>query len=352
MISVLKKGYTYQVKGSNIVTASSNQTSSNKTNSNKTNGRVLVVDENLYSRLNLVDILRLANYEVMEADCHTDIVNFVEKNNLDLILLELSLPNQDTLSICRKLKSSAATQMIPIIFMTVDHRKTQSRIKCLEAGAEDILVKPIERWDLITKVKNLIQQKSLNENLYETEKVLFRIAQAIDNPNLDNSKSEIKLAYLAKAFGTYLDLNQHQIKSLVYAAYLHDIGTVAVPEEILLKKGKLTDSEKSIIAQHVLIGEKICQPLENRLDILPIIRHHHEKWDGSGYPDGLIGEDIPWLAQVFQIIDIYDAITSERSYKQALDPQEALCIIEKEAEKGWRNPYLVGKLKEFILKDM
>jgi putative two-component system response regulator len=157
-----------------------------------------------------------------------------------------------------------------------------------------------------------------------------------------------KLAVLAQEFGKYLQLNSKQIQSLIYAAHLHDIGTITVPESIMLKKGQLTEEEREIVNQHVLVGEKICQPLKSRLDILPIIRHHHELWDGSGYPDSLSGTDIPWLAQVFQLTDIYHALTSERPFKQAFNPEQALEIISEEARKGWRNPQLVDEFMTFV----
>jgi putative two-component system response regulator len=147
-----------------------------------------------------------------------------------------------------------------------------------------------------------------------------------------------------------LQLSSTEISDLIFAARLHDIGTVGIPDAVLLKKGELTAQEREMIKQHVLIGEKICQPMQNRRGVLPIIRNHHERWDGSGYPDGLTGDDIPWLAQVFQIFDIYDALTSERPYKQALTPSEALATIAEETKKGWRNPKLVQQFTDFIQK--
>ncbi|ELR96660.1 HD domain-containing phosphohydrolase [Gloeocapsa sp. PCC 73106] len=311
---------------------------------NHTKGKILLVDDNPFSRLNLVDLLNFEGYEVVEIDEHVDVIYCVNQVNPDLILLELNLPKQNPLEICKNLKESEVTALIPIVFITV-RRDRESRLQSLNAGGDDLLVKPIDRLELTSRVKSLIRQKHLNENLDKTEEVLFRLAGIMENPYLDNYSSVSKLAVLTQEFGKYLQLNERQIQSLIYAAYLHDVGTVVLPESIMLKKGELTELEREIVNQHVLIGEKICQPLKNRLDILPIIRHHHERWDGSGYPDGLIGSDIPWLAQVFQIVDIYHAITNERPYKQALSPLEAMKIIAEETAKGWRNPELV---KEFI----
>jgi putative two-component system response regulator len=115
-----------------------------------------------------------------------------------------------------------------------------------------------------------------------------------------------------------------------------------------LKQGRFTPEEREIMNRHVLIGEKICKPLRTMRGVIPIIRYHHERWDGSGYPDGLVAQEIPYLAQVFQIIDIYDALTSERPYKRALSPEEALEVIAEETEKGWRNPELIKQFTEFV----
>ncbi len=153
---------------------------------------------------------------------------------------------------------------------------------------------------------------------------------------------------MGKAFGEFLNLSRTEIRDLTWGGYLHDIGKVGIPDAILLKMGSFTPPEWEIMKTHVLMGEEICKPLRTMRGVLPIIRHHHERWDGSGYPDQLKGNEIPYLAQVFQIIDIYDALTSERPYKPAYSPAEALSIIRQETEKGWRNPELVEKFIEFI----
>lgn len=316
---------------------------------NSSKGKVLIVDDNPFTRLNLVDMLTFEGYQATEIDQHVDVINYVNQVKPDLILLELFLPKQNALNICRSIKGSKTTASIPVIFITVS-RDRACRLQSLEAGGDDLLVKPIDRLELIVRVRSMIRQKHLNENLDQTEKFLFRVAEIVENPNrnVDNESSVSRLSEITQKFAQYLQLDERQTQSLIYAAYFHDIGTVVLPESIMLKKGKLTEAEREIVNQHVLIGEKICQPLKNRLEILPIIRHHHERWDGSGYPDGLAGSDIPWLAQVFQIVDIYHAITSERPYKKALTPREALEIIAEETQKGWRNPELVEQFMSFI----
>jgi putative two-component system response regulator len=177
---------------------------------------------------------------------------------------------------------------------------------------------------------------------------LFSIARTVESRDPNTGDHCERLVMRGKAFGEYLGMSRSEVRDLMWGGYLHDIGKVGIPDAVLLKPGKLTPEEWGIMQQHVSIGEKICQPLRTMRGVLPIIRHHHERWDGSGYPDGIAREKIPYLAQVFQLIDIYDALTSERPYKAALTPTAALNIITAETQKGWRNPDLVQQFSEFI----
>ena len=307
----------------------------------------MVIDNNLYSRTQIVDLLSLDGYQILETDGNSDIISRVVQDKPELVLLDVMTSEIDAFELCQRLKQDQRTRLIRVILMGVsDDRK--SRLKCIESGGDDLLTKPLDRLLLSARVKSLIEQKRLYEDLDQTEQVLFSIATAIESRCCDSTNSCARLISLAQSFGEYLQLSREDIKNLVYAAYLHDIGTVAIPDAVLLKRGKLTPSERETIEQHVLIGEKICQPLRNRSGILPIIRHHHERWDGSGYPDGLVGEEIPWLAQIFQILDIYEALTSQRPHKQASTPVQAIEILAEETVKEWRNPILVEKFTAFI----
>ncbi|MGK7871971.1 MAG: HD domain-containing phosphohydrolase [Xenococcaceae cyanobacterium] len=310
--------------------------------------KILVIDDNSFSRMTAVDLLSLDGYEVLEADSSSSVINCVLESKPDLILLDVMMPDIDGFEVCKLLKQDKRTHLIPVIFTTVlDDRR--SRIRAREVGGDDFLSKPLYSLELSAKVKSWIYQKRLNEDLDRIEQVLFSIARAIENRYPNSGNSCARLANLAQSFGEYLQLSTIDIQNLRYAAYLHDIGTVGIPDDIMLKKGELTPEEREMINQHVLIGEQICQPLPNGRGVLPIIRHHHERWNGSGYPDGLVGNNIPWLAQVFQILDIYDALTSERPYKPAFPPAQALEIIAEETAKGWRNPQLVQQFTAFIL---
>ncbi|WP_414552126.1 HD domain-containing phosphohydrolase [Anabaena sp. CCY 0017] len=308
---------------------------------------ILIVDDHTASRMTAVALLSMEGYNVIEADSGITALELVKQKQPDLILLDVMMPGMDGFTVCQQLKQDEHTRLIPIIFITALNDR-RSRIQGIEVGADDFLSKPFDRVELTARVKSLVRQKRLNEDLDHAEKVLFSIARAIESRDPNTGDHCERLVKLGQAFGEYLNLSRYKIRDLMWGGYLHDIGKVGIPDGVLLKQGKLTPEDWVIMKQHVLIGEKICLPLRSMQGVIPIIRHHHERWDGSGYPDGLKEDDIPYLAQIFQIIDIYDALTSERPYKKAFTLEEAIYIIQQETDSGWRNPKLVQQFIEFI----
>ena len=315
-------------------------------NTTVTAAKILIVDPNPLSRMTAFDLLSLDGYEVVEADDVTSIFALVAEQQPDLILLDAMMRQIDSFALCRRLKEDRDTANIPIVLTTLTDNR-QVRIKAMQANGDDVLVKPLNRIELSTRVKSLVNQKRLNDGIDRAEQVLFTIAEAVDNRSVGKDGS-VRFTSMVMTFSEYLGLSRQESDNLTFAARLHDIGTIAIPDAVMLKEGELTAEEKELIRQHVLFGEQICQPLLNRSGVLPIIRHHHEKWDGTGYPDGLSGDEIPYLAQIFQVIDIYDALTSDRPHKKAYSPAEALKILKEETQQGWRNPKLVEQFIAFI----
>lgn len=315
-------------------------------NTNATAAKILIVDPNPLSRMTALDLLSLDGYEVVEADDATSIFALVAEQQPDSILLDAMMRQVDSFALCRQLKENPDTANIPIILTTLTDNR-QIRLKAMQANADDVLVKPLDRIELSTRVKSLVNQKRLNDGFDGLEQVLFTIAKAVDNRSVGKDAS-VRVTSLVKSFSEYLGLSRQESDNLIFASRIHDIGTIAIPDAVMLKEGELTCEERELIRQHVLFGEQICQPLFNRSGVLPIIRHHHEKWDGTGYPDGLSGNEIPYLAQIFQVIDIYDALTSDRPHKKAYSPAEALRILKEETQQGWRNPKLVEQFIAFI----
>jgi putative two-component system response regulator len=309
--------------------------------------KILVVDDHPSSRMTAVALLSVEGYEVLEADSGQAALERVHETAPDLILLDVMMPGMDGYEVCRRLKQEDQTRLIPIVFVTALNDR-RARLYGIEVGGDDFLSKPFDQLELSARVRSLIRQKRLNEDLDHASKVLFSIARTIERRDPNTGDHCERLVVLGKAFGEYMKLSRLEVRDLVWGGYLHDIGKVGIPDAVLLKTGKLLPDEWQIMQQHVLIGEQICQPLRTMRGVIPIIRHHHERWNGTGYPDALIGDEIPLLAQIFQLVDIYDALTHERPYKPAYTSEESLHLMIQETEKGWRNPILMEKFAQFI----
>jgi putative two-component system response regulator len=309
--------------------------------------RILVVDDHNPSRMTAVAFLSVEGYNVIEASSGQIALDCVAATDPDLILLDVMMPDLDGFEVCRRLKQDDQTRLIPVVFVTaLDDRR--ARLRGIEAGGDDFLTKPFDQLELSARVKSLVRQKRLNEDLDHAGQVLFSMARAVEHRDPNTGNHCERLVTQGQAFGEFLGLSHSEVRDLMWGGYLHDIGKIGIPDSVLLKRGKLTSEEWEMMQQHVLIGEQICQPLRTMRGVIPIIRHHHERWDGTGYPDGLAGDRIPYLAQVFQIIDIYDALTSERPYKCPFTPEESLQIMQTEVDRGWRNPELMAQFAKFI----
>jgi putative two-component system response regulator len=314
---------------------------------NSSQPRVLVVDDHAPSRMTAVALLAVEGYEVLQAHCGQSALGQVSQHQPDLILLDVMMPGLDGFEVCRQIKGNDHTRLTPVVFVTALGDR-EAKLRGIEAGGDDFLTKPFDNLELSARVKSLIHQKRLNEDLDHAEQVLFSIARTIESRDPNTGDHCDRLVSLGRAFGEYLGLSSAQVRDLAWAGYLHDIGKVGIPDAVLLKTGHFTLAERTIMEQHVAIGEGICRPLRTMQGVLPIIRHHHERWDGSGYPDGLRGDAIPYLAQVFQLIDIFDALTHARPYKPAFSHEESIQTIRQEVVKGWRNPILVHQFEAFI----
>ncbi len=311
--------------------------------------RILVVDDETLIRQILTDQLVEAGYLVSTARDGEEALAKVADESPDLILLDVIMPKLDGFEVCRRLKSDERTILIPVVMITV-LTATQERIKGIEVGADDFLSKPFNPQELMTRVRSLLRLKRFTDELEKGEGVLFALALSVEARDPSTGDHCDRLARASVALGKRLGLPRAQLKALYRAGILHDLGKIATPDAILLKAGALTELEAAAIRKHPLIGERICAPLRSMRLVVPIIRHHHERLDGSGYPDGLAGEAIPLPAQILQCVDIYDALTSARPYRPAYKHEHACAILREEAARGWRNPDLVDALIDLASK--
>ena len=258
----------------------------------------------------------------------------------DLLLLDLELPGLSGFDAARQVRADGVTSRVPIL-VSSGHGDAASRIAAYAAGADCVLVKPFELRELRAAVASLANRGRALRDVEDGWDVLDALARIVDLRCMDARNHVERCARLGRAFGSVLGLPERDLLALERSGYLHDIGKVGVPMEVLNKPGPLTPEERKAMQQHPIIGERICLGLTTLERVLPVIRHHHERWDGSGYPDGLAGEEIPLLARVFQVIDIFEALLSPRCYKPAMSAEDALATLRAEAARGWWDPKLV-----------
>ena len=295
--------------------------------------KILVVDDIDTNRLALRHFLKPHGFQVIEASDGVEALERVAEDPPDLILLDVMMPRKNGLEVCRELKSDPETRLIPVVFMTALD-KNQDHVAALEAGGDDFLNKPFNRALLTARLGSLLKMKALNDRLDQAETVIFSLAHAIEARDHFTEQHVQRVADNAVQLARRAGFAEAELDAVRHGGVLHDIGKIGVPDAILNKPGKLTDEEFEIMKRHPLIGYQICEPLKSLAGALPIIRHHHEKLDGSGYPDGLKGDEISVPARIMAITDIYDALTSDRAYRSAMTHERACEILRGDATAG------------------
>ena len=303
-------------------------------------GRVLVVDDLPSSRDLLARCLAQDQYSVSFAADGTSALASVRRDPPDIVLMDVMMPGVDGIEACRALKQEPATRLVPVVLITaaVD---AESRIRGIDAGADDFLSKPVNPLELRARVRSLMRIKRYTDDLDTAEAVIVMLALTIEARDPYTEGHCQRLAGYATAFGKALGLTNQELQVLERGAYLHDIGKIGIPDALLLKPGRLTTDEYARMKSHTVIGDQLCGQSRLLGRIRPIVRHHHERLDGSGYPDALEGDDIPLLAQIIGIVDVFDALTTDRPYKPASTVRAAHEELRREASRGWRHPDLL-----------
>lgn len=310
-------------------------------------GDVLAVDDDPDALETIAEALGTLGYTVWQAEDGQAAIALARDQNPDVILLDVVMPGMDGYEVCRRLKSDPITRLIPVVFLT-GHGGREPRIAGLEAGATDFLSKPCELTELEVRVRNLVEFRRVTDELDSAEEMVFSIARTVEARDAGTGDHCDRLARMAVRLGERLGLGEDDLKALKRGAYLHDLGKVGIPDAVLLKPGALDEAEWRVMRRHVEIGVEICGPLRSLRPVLPIIRHHHERLDGSGYPDGLKGDEIPFLARVFQVADVFDAVTNDRVYRSALSVSEAIAVLRREVGRGWWDPTIVAEFLRLV----
>ena len=303
---------------------------------------ILVVDDNVVNAALLKEMLESRGYPTVVVQNAAAAEAEIRREAPDLILLDVIMPGKTGYELCRELKADSRTRLIPIVIIT-GLSAQEDRVKGIEAGADDVLIKPICAEELFARVNSLLKLKEFTDELETADSVLCTLGLSVEARDPYTEGHCERLARNAADLGRFLGVNEESIIALTRGGYLHDLGKIAVPDEILKKGSDLTPAEWEIMKQHPITGEKICRPLKSLRLVLPIIRHHHEHSDGSGYPDGLRAAEIPLLPRILQVVDIYDALRTARPYKPALGHELAAQTMRAEARSGFWDEELVSK---------
>ncbi len=309
--------------------------------------KILIVDDNP-TNVELMSVqLRPFNYILTKAYDGEEALACIAKDPPDLILLDLMMPKLSGYEVCKVLKSNPATRLIPTIIVTA-LKELDDKIKAIELGADDFLMKPYNKLELVTRVTSLLRVKSLYDELESSEAVVFTLAETLEAKDVYTRGHSERVAKYSALLAKELGLSEAEITDIHRGSLLHDIGKVGIKDSILNKEAKLTSEELAHIRSHPGRGYEICKSLKSFKKLLPIIRSHHERMDGKGHPDGLFGPDIPLGARICSITDAFDAMTSNRPYRKGIAPTLAADIFERELNSGQWDPDLLSTFIHLI----
>jgi putative two-component system response regulator len=311
--------------------------------------RVLVVDDEALNRRLLRRHLNHAGMDTEEARDGREALDILLERgeSFDVVVLDLLMPRMGGLETLRLLRLDPRFGHLPILVATnlgsMDHQE-----KAFELGATDFLTKPVQGRALVARVRNLARLKRGLEELEDAEQVILALARAVEAKDSELEGHCERLSVLSVALGRRIGLDEDSLRALDRGGVLHDIGKVGIPDRVLFKAGGLDRDEWTIMRMHPVIGDEMLASLRSLQDVRPIVRHHHERWNGTGYPDELAGEDIPITARVLQLVDAYDALRSNRPYKVAFSHRKAVEILREECDRGLWDPRLLTEAVDML----
>ncbi len=310
--------------------------------------RVLVIEDDAGVSSLFHRVLSGEGYSVQTAPDFDAARQIIERQPPDVILLDVVLPGTDGFTICQRLKENATTRLTPVIFITAFGDR-ESRIKGRRAGGDDFLTKPADLQELIARVAAAAKLKRYTDDLDSAASIVMTLAVMIEARDGMTEGHCHRMANYATAIGRALGLCPDDLQALHRGGFLHDIGMLAIPPSVLLKAGPLEPDEFERVKSHTVIGDELCRNLRSLQAVRPIVRHHHERRDGSGYPDGLRGDEIPLLAQIISVVDLYDAVTHNRPYQTTKSAADAIHMLRKQADEGLRESSIVEAFAEILI---
>jgi putative two-component system response regulator len=309
--------------------------------------RVLVVEDEPAIATMLAALLKQDGYRVSCAADGIEALDRLADEPPDLILLDLGLPLLDGYEVCRRIKQDPRTRLLPVIILTAQD-PLDTRLRVWELGADEFISKPIQTVELLARCQSLLRAKRLTDELETAQSVLFALARAVEAKSPYTHGHAERAAAYALLLADEIRLDRSQREILRQGALLHDIGKISIPDVILDKPGALTADEYEIVKQHTVQGARIVEPLRSLRETVPLIRSHHERLDGRGYPDGLRANEIPPLVRILAVVDVYDALSSLRPYRAAIPLPACLSILRESAAGGGLDGDLVERFANVL----
>jgi putative two-component system response regulator len=308
---------------------------------------ILIVDDDPSSRGVLRQVMAQEGYAVLEAADGVEALALVNEQAPDLVLLDLRMPNLDGDQVCQRMKGDPRTRLIPVVMHTsVD--ELAPRLRAREEDADDYLLKGSSLLELKARVRSLLRLKRYTDDLESAASVLTTVARIVEKRDHYVREHCAEVSDICTLLGRRLGLGEEAVARLRLGATFHDIGKIVLEDSILQKPGPLDEAERAKMMTHAAIGSDLLEPMRSMAAIAPLIRHHHEKLDGSGYPDGLKGDQISFEVRVLTVADIFQALVSERPYKKAFTPGRAIAILREECAKGWWDSHVVAALSDLV----
>jgi putative two-component system response regulator len=308
---------------------------------------ILVADDDETSARYLKRLLSREGHNVSVVATADEVLQACATSTPDLVLIDLVAPRGHGFEVCRRLKGQSTTRFVPVVIVTAQSDRAD-RLRGIESGCDDFLTKPFDTMELHARIQSLVRLKRYTDELESAESVILGLGATIEARDPSTNGHCQRLAHYATKLGASLGLNEDDLGALERGGFLHDIGKIAVPDAVLLKDGKLSPQESRVMRKHPLVGDTLCAGLRSLSKVRPIVRHHHERLDGTGYPDGLRNGEVPLLAQIISVVDVFDALTTERPYREARPCTEAFEVLADEASKGWRDRTLVDAFVHIV----
>ncbi|MFH1824006.1 MAG: HD domain-containing phosphohydrolase [Candidatus Firestonebacteria bacterium] len=310
-----------------------------------TKPKILIADDDISIRNMLSRYFETSGFEVILASNGLEAIDIEKETKPDLVILDVEMPEMNGLESCRMIREKrSGINYIPIIFLSGASEES-SIIKGLELGADDYICKPFEPLELLTRINNLLKMKNLIGQLESLENMVFALVKSIEARDSYTATHSHHVSIISKNIGKKLGLSEKEIEILKKGSLLHDVGKIGISDQILNKKDKLTLEEFAQIKRHPVLGQEICSYLKLDPNVHAIIHHHHEKLNGSGYPDRLKGDEINKLVRIVTVADMFDALTTNRPYRLAKSNSETISILEKETEEGKLDTSIVDCIK-------